>query len=115
MSGEAHTNSVVDPRIIAEIFKHNTANTLIWNGFKSDGKKNQYWKKQEIDWEAHIKGTLKQGGSLNRNGVANCAVVDVDKEVDPVEFCRAAYAIDPLIIPFRICFSLLSLIFPTAI
>jgi hypothetical protein len=101
MSGEAHTNSVVDPRIIAEIFKHNTANTLIWNGFKSDGKKNQYWKKQEIDWEAHIKGTLKQGGSLNRNGVANCAVVDVDKEVDPVEFCRAAYAIDPLIIPFR--------------
>ena len=105
MSGGAHTDSVVtsvvDARIISEIFKCDTANTLIWNGYKPDGTKNQYWKKQTIDWDGHIQGTLKQGGCLNRNGVANCAVIDVDKKVDPVEFCRAAYAIDPLIIPFR--------------
>ena len=106
MSGEAHTSSVVDAGIISEIFKHDTNNVLIWNGFKKDSKgveiKNQYWKNgQSIDWEAHIKGTLKQGGCLNRNGVANCLVVDVDKEIDPVEFCREAYAVDPLIIPFR--------------
>tara|TARA_R110000751_G_scaffold113248_1_gene212370 strand:- start:454 stop:2628 length:2175 start_codon:yes stop_codon:yes gene_type:complete len=105
MSGGAHTDSVVtsvvDARIISEIFKCDTANTLIWNGYKPDGSKNQYWKKQTIDWDGHIQGTLKQGGCLNRNGVANCAVIDVDKKVDPVEFCRAAYAIDPLIIPFR--------------
>ena len=84
MSGEAHTSSVVDAGIISEIFKHDTNNVLIWNGFKKDSKgveiKNQYWKNgQSIDWEAHIKGTLKQGGCLNRNGVANCLVVDVDK------------------------------------
>ena len=105
MSGGAHTDSVVtsvvDARTISEIFKCDTANTLIWNGYKPDGTKNQYWKKQTIDWDGHIQGTLKQGGCLNRNGVANCAVIDVDKKVDPVEFCRAAYAIDPLIIPFR--------------
>ena len=105
MSGGAHTNgitlSIADTRIISEIIKCDTGNTLIWNGYKPDGAKNQYWKKQPIDWAAHVSGTLKQGGCLNRKGVANCSVVDVDKEVDPVEFCRAAYAIDPLIIPFR--------------
>jgi len=101
MSGEAHTGSVVDAGIIAEIFKCDSENTLIWNGFKPDGKKRQYWAKQGIDWEAHIKGVLKQGGRLNRKGVANCAVVDVDKEVDPITFCREAYKIDNLIIPFR--------------
>ena len=105
MSGGAHTNaitsSVVDTRIIAEIFKCDTDKTLIWNGHKPDGTKIQYWAKQSIDWEAHIKGTLKQGGCLNRKGVANCAVVDVDKEIDPKEFCREAYKIDNTIIPFR--------------
>ena len=106
MSGGAHTDaitcSVADTRIISEIFKHDTNNVLIWDGFKSDGKKKQYWKNgQSIDWVAHVNGTLKQGGCLNRKGVANCAVVDVDKEVSPKEFCREAYKIDNTIIPFR--------------
>jgi len=100
-----HTVSVEDAAIIAEIFKCNTEKTLFWNGYKLDKKgkqlKNQYWLPQPINWVAHIKGTSKQGGCLNRKGKANCAVVDVDKKVEAKEFCRAAYKIDNKIIPFK--------------
>ena len=101
----AHTNSVVDSRIISEIFKCRTDKTLLWDGFKKDSKgkdiKNQYWINAAVQFELHIKGIKKQGGCLNRNGVANCAVVDVDKEIDAKEICREAYRIDPLIIMFK--------------
>ena len=100
-----HTNSVVDPRIISEIIKCRTDKTLLWDGFKKDSKgkdiKNQYWIDAAVDFELHIKGIKKQGGCLNRNGVANCAVVDVDKEIEAKEICREAYRIDPLIIMFK--------------
>ena len=97
----AHTLSVVDAQTISEIFKCNTEKTLIWNGYKPDGKKNQYWLPKQINWVAHITGALKQGGRLNRGGKANCAVVDVDKDITAENFCREAYKIDPLIIPFK--------------
>ena len=50
----AHTYSVVDPRIISEIFKCRTDKTLLWNGFKKDSKgrdiKNQYWINAAVDF-----------------------------------------------------------------
>jgi len=98
---EADTNSRVDPRIIAEIIKCRTDKTLFWNGFKPDGKKRQWWDSIPIDWSKHITGTLKQGGCLNRQGVANCAVVDVDKVIEAKEICREAYKIDPLLVMFK--------------
>lgn len=97
----ADTNSRVDPGIIAEIIKCRTDKTLFWNGFKPDGKKRQWWDSIPIDWSKHIAGTLKQGGCLNRQGVANCAVVDVDKVIEAQEICREAYKIDPLLVMFK--------------
>ena len=101
----AHTYSVVDPRIISEIFKCRTDKTLLWDGFKKDSKgrdiKNQYWINAAVDFELHIKGIKKQGGCLNRDGYANCAVVDVDKDIEAKEICREAYRIDNLLIMFK--------------
>ena len=101
----AHTYSVVDPRIISEIFKCRTDKTLLWNGFKKDSKgrdiKNQYWINAAVDFELHIKGIKKQGGCLNRDGYANCSVVDVDKDIEAKEICREAYKIDNLLIMFK--------------
>ena len=100
-----HTVTVVDHRIIAQIFKCNEEKTLVWDGYKLDKKgkkiKNQYWINQAIDLELHVKGIKKQGGCLNRKGKANCAVVDVDKELTPEDFCREAYKIDNTIVPFK--------------
>jgi len=101
----AHTNSDVDTRIISEIFKCRTDKTLLWDGFKKDSKgrdiKNQYWINAAVDFVLHTKGIKKQGGCLNRDGYANCAVVDVDKDIDAKQICREAYRIDPLIIMFK--------------
>ena len=97
--------SDVDVGIIAQIFKCNTEKTLFWIGYYTNKKgkqlKKQYWLPQPIDWEAHIAGTSKQGGCLNREGVANCAVVDVDKNITPEDFCREAYKIDNTLVPFK--------------
>ena len=97
--------SDADTQIISQLFKCNEEKRLVWNGFKKDSKgksiKNQYWQDGAIDWPAHINGTLKQGGCLNRNGKANCAVIDVDKDIEAAEFCREAYRIDNQIKPFK--------------
>ena len=37
-NGAAHTVSVVDHRIIAQIFKCNEEKTLVWDGYKLDKK-----------------------------------------------------------------------------
>lgn len=103
--GVVHTVTVVDHRVISQIFKCNEEKTLVWDGYKLDKKgkkiKNQYWINQAIDLELHVKGIKKQGGCLNRKGKANCAVADVDKKVAEEEFCREAYRIDNQIIPFK--------------
>mgnify|MGYP003133217625 FL=1 len=104
-NGVAHTVIVVDHRIIAQIFKCNEEKTLVWDGYKLNKKgakiKNQYWINQAIDLELHVKGIKKQGGCLNRKGKANCAVVDVDKEITEEDFGREAYKIDNTLVPFK--------------
>ena len=37
---------------ISEIFKIDNSNTLVWDGYKPDGTKNQYWDKgKSIDYK----------------------------------------------------------------
>ena len=51
---------------VAQIFYPTRGKVLIWNGFKTVGKqtiKNQYWKNEDINWELHLSGHLKQGGA----------------------------------------------------
>ena len=48
---------------ISEIFKIDNSNTLVWDGYKPDGTKNQYWDKgKSIDYKKHLEG-LSQGGN----------------------------------------------------
>jgi len=99
MSGEAHTGSVVDAGIIAQFIKCNTEKKLhlYFNG----AEKKHRWDDGSINWITHLNGTDRQGGCLNRNGVANCAVVDVDRVVEEKEFCKICYTIDKRIVPFK--------------
>lgn len=82
----ANANDFQDLSIIPQIFKSDERNVLIWDGFKPDGKKNQYWKKdQKIDWQKQLSGALNQGGNLaykNSNGdlVCRVGVIDIDAQ-----------------------------------
>ena len=75
-------------KIIAGIFgPQQKGKRLIWNGFKPDWTKNQYWQDLDIDWELHFLGKLKQGGSLGNDGYAKSFVGDIDKDIVAEEIC----------------------------
>ena len=71
---------------ISEIFKIDNSNTLVWDGYKPDGTKNQYWDKgKSIDYKKHLEG-LSQGGNpayKNEKGEVVCmfGVIDFDKKL----------------------------------
>tara|TARA_Y100000031_G_scaffold100358_1_gene110069 strand:+ start:32 stop:1987 length:1956 start_codon:yes stop_codon:yes gene_type:complete len=74
---------------------------LIWNGFKPDGTKNQYWQNQDIDWELHLSGKLKQGGNLSCEGISKAWVIDIDENIDTEKICEDAWLIDNKTYPFK--------------
>ena len=86
---------------VAQIFNPTKGRRLIWNGFKPDGTKNQYWQNLDIDWELHFLGKLKQGGSLGNDGYAKSFVVDIDQDIEAEEICEEAWKIDTKLICFR--------------
>ena len=49
---------------ISEIFEVESGKKLVWDGFKPDGTKNQYWENETINFKAHVEGKQKQGGNL---------------------------------------------------
>ena len=86
---------------VANIFYPTKGKRLIWNGYKPDGTKNQYWQNQDIDWALHLSGQLKQGGSLGNDGYAKSLVVDIDQDIEAEEICEEAWKIDTKLICFR--------------
>jgi hypothetical protein len=87
---------------IANIFgPQQKGKRLIWNGFKLDGTKNQYWQNQNIDWEKHLTGELKQGGNLSCNGISKAWVIDIDEDIDTQKICQDSWLIDNKIICFK--------------
>ena len=74
---------------------------LIWNGFKADGTKNQYWQNQDIDWELHLSGQLKQGGNLSYEGISKAWVIDIDEDIDTQQICEDSWSIDTKTYPFK--------------
>ncbi len=74
---------------------------LIWNGFKADGTKNQYWQNQDIDWELHLSGQLKQGGNLSYEGISKAWVIDIDEDIDTQKICEDSWLIDTKTYPFK--------------
>ena len=110
--GAAHTDSDVDGINISEIFKIDSKNTLVWDGFLPDGRKNQYWLKKAIDWELHLKGIKKQGGNLaykNAAGEIVCkmAVIDIDGQgkdkisLTPAQAGAAALKANTKLVPIK--------------
>lgn len=88
--------------IIAEIFgPQQKGKRLVWNGFKPDGTKNQYWQNQDIDWELHLSGQLKQGGNLSYEGISKAWVIDIDEDIAAEKICEDAWLIDNKTYPFK--------------
>ena len=88
--------------LCAEIFgPQQKERRLVWKGFKPDGTKNQYWQNQNIDWEKHLTGEIKQGGNLACDGVSKAWVIDIDEKVDSEKICKDAWLIDSKIICFK--------------
>ena len=91
---------------ISEIFKIDNSNTLVWDGYKPDGTKNQYWDKgKSIDYKKHLEG-LSQGGNpayKNEKGEVVCmfGVIDFDKKLPAKEVAAAAFKTNTGIIPFQ--------------
>ena len=92
--------------------KIDSKNTLVWDGFLPDGKKNQYWLKKAIDWELHLKGIKKQGGNLaykNAAGEIVCkmAVIDIDGQgkdkisLTPAQAGAAALKANTKLVPIK--------------
>ena len=87
---------------IVDLFEHRKGERLIWNGFLPNRKKNQYWdpQKNDIDWDLHFSGKLKQGGRLSsEDGTSKALVVDIDREKDspliPADkICEDAFKLD---------------------
>ena len=91
-----------DVERIADIFgPQQKGKRLIWNGFKPDGTKNQYWQNQNIDWEKHLTGELKQGGNLACDGMSKAWVIDIDQKIDSEKICQDSWLIDSKIICFK--------------
>ena len=89
-------------KIIAGIFgPQQKGKRLIWNGFKPDGTKNQYWENKDIDWELHLSGQLKQGGNLSCDGISKAWVIDIDEDIDTEKICKDAWLIDNKTYPFK--------------
>ena len=88
-------------QVVAQIFYPQKGKRLVWNGLKSDGTKNQYWQNQDIDWNTHLTGKLKQGGALGNDGYAKSLVVDIDQDIDAEKICEEAWKIDTQLICFR--------------
>ena len=88
--------------IIAGIFgPQQKGKRLVWNGFKPDGTKNQYWQNQDIDWELHLSGQLKQGGNLSYEGKSKAWVIDIDEDIAAEKICEDAWLIDNKTYPFK--------------
>jgi len=73
---------------VENIFYPQKGKRLVWNGFKPDGTKNQYWQNQDIDWQTHLSGKVKQGGALGNDGYAKSLVVDIDQDIDAERFVK---------------------------
>ncbi len=113
---------------IINLLEHQKGERLIWDPhkpYKEDGKKNQYWdpNKNDIDWDLHFSGKLKQGGRLSdANGASKARVVDLDRNKktgslfsDPKKdeqikeegkteiqkFCEDVWKIDNKLFPFK--------------
>ena len=70
----------VAQRIIS-LFEHRKGERLVWNGFLPNGRKRQIWQDQDIDWDLHFSGKLKQGGRLSsEDGTSKALVVDIDRK-----------------------------------
>ena len=86
---------------IADIFgPQENGKRLIWNGFKPDGTKNQYWQNQNIDWEKHLSGELKQGGNLACDGMSKAWVIDIDQTIDSEKIGEDSWNVDNKAYPF---------------
>jgi hypothetical protein len=86
---------------IADIFgPQQKGKRLIWNGFKPDGTKNQYWQNQNIDWEKHLSGELKQGGNLACDGMSKAWVIDIDQTIDSEKIGEDSWNVDNKAYPF---------------
>ena len=110
----ANAKDFQDLSIIPQIFKSDETNVLIWNGFKPDGQKIQYWNPgQKIDWQKHLSGALNQGANLaykNSKGELVCkvGVIDIDaqgkgtnkRSLDVHEACTIALKASTKLIPF---------------
>ena len=92
---------------IINYFEHRKGERLVWNGFKPDGKKRQIWQDQDIDWDLHFAGKLKQGGRLSTvDGISKGLVIDIDRKLDtpliPADkICEDAFRIDHSLICFQ--------------
>ena len=90
-----------DVERIADIFgPQEKGKRLIWNGFKPDGTKNQYWQNQNIDWEKHLTGKLKQGGNLSCEGISKAWVIDIDEKIDSEKIGEDSWNVDNKAYPF---------------
>ena len=111
-AGNSAANTFEDKQILTEFIKYKTTNTLVHDGFKPDGRKNQYWakgKSPNLDEHLNPKSKVKYGANLafEEDGklVARNSVVDVDgfKEWGKTdeEFCQEVFSVDTKAIPFK--------------
>jgi len=102
MRGAAHKIlDDVNVEILSQIICYNKNKVLIWDGYKSNGGKNQYWVDGAVDLELHVKGIKKQGAQLSDNGYSKNIVIDVDRKGLPAaEIGKAAYKIDNKLVIF---------------
>ena len=94
----------IDKELISEfskIFQGRDDQIGILNGRKPDGKKNQYTKDQSFNAEKHLLGELQQGLYPTKDGQCKWLFEDVDQEVDPKEFCKNLFNLDPKALPFQ--------------
>ena len=92
---------------IINCLEHRKGERLVWNGFLPNGKKRQIWEPQDIDWDLHFTGKLKQGGRLSsKDETSKSLVVDIDRgKDDPLipaaKICEDAFKIDHTLICFQ--------------
>ena len=94
----------LDKNLITEFGKifHGREDQIgILNGRKPDGKKNQYTLNQAFDAEKHLRGELLQGLYPTKEGQCKWLFEDVDQEVDPKEFCKNLFNLDPKALPIQ--------------
>ena len=59
-----------------------------------------YWQNQNIDWEKHLSGELKQGGNLACDGMSKAWVIDIDEKIDSEKIGEDSWNVDNKAYPF---------------